>query len=165
MTSSSEAKIKQMSEEIDSSSAALRTINEKLRSYYDRLEVICKQHRRRMPIKDITFQEEFRATVLELKDFADKSDDFWQQTRAFFRTGEKATLVEANRIGIKQMNIGAMAFSRQVDELYTVFKNIQSLAREVPLRLNWWLLEASCEDLTKISGRILFLIRDLEKYL
>lgn len=165
MSLTPEAKIKQMSEEIDSSCDTLRAINEKLRAYYDRLEIIYKQHRRRMPIKDTTFQEEFRATVLEIKDFAEKSNDFWQETRTFFRETDKAALVELNRIGVKQMNIGAMFFSRQVDELYTIFKNIQGLAREVPLRLNWWLLEASCEDLNKITSRILFLIRDVEKYL
>lgn len=166
MSLTAEQQIKRMSEEIEHSEDALRAINAKLRGYYDRLEIIHNQFRRRTPIKDTEFQNEFRATVLELKTLADESGEFWQQTRTYFRTlDDKAHVIESNRINIKQMNITALAFNRQVDELYTIFKNIQTLAKEVPLRLNWWLLEEGCEDLNKIVTRILFLIRDMGKYL
>ena len=166
MSLTAEQQIKRMSEEIERSEDALRAINAKLRGYYDRLEIIHNQFRRRTPIKDTEFQNEFRATVLELKTLADESGEFWQQTRTYFRTlDDKADVIESNRINIKQMNITALAFNRQVDELYTIFKNIQTLAKEVPLMLNWWLLEECCEDLNKIVTRILFLIRDMGKYL
>ncbi len=166
MSLTAEQQIKRMAEEIERSEDALRAINVKLRGYYDRLEVIYKQFKRRTPIKDTEFQNEFRTTVLELKAIADESGEFWRQTRTYFRTLEdKSEIIENNRINIKQLNITALAFNRQADELYTVFKNIQTLAKEVPLRLNWWLLEASCEDLNKTVTRILFLIRDMGKYL
>ena len=165
MNQTPEETVKRMSEEIEKSSSALRTLNVRLRDYYDRLEVIYKQYRRRMPVKDLSFQEDFRSAVLELKTLAEESNDFWQNVRAYFRSLNKAELAANGRINIKQMNISALAFNRQVDELYTIVKNIQTLAKDVPMRLNWWLLEASCEDLNKITSRILFLIRDMEKYL
>ncbi|WP_428048048.1 hypothetical protein [Candidatus Proelusimicrobium excrementi] len=165
MTSTPEETVKRMAEEIEKSSSSLHGLNVKLRGYYDRLEVIYKQYRRRVPVKDLSFQEEFRAAVLELKTLADESNDFWQGVRAYFRSLNKAELAANSRMNVKQMNISALAFNRQVDELYTVVKNIQTLAKDVPMRLNWWLLEASCEDLTKITSRVLFLIRDMEKYL
>lgn len=165
MTLTPEETVKRMAEEIEKSSSFLRALNVKLRGYYDRLEVIYKQYRRRAPVKDLSFQEEFRAAVLELKTLADESNDFWQGVRAYFRNLNKAELAANSRMNVKQMNISALAFNRQVDELYTVVKNIQTLAKDVPMRLNWWLLEASCEDLTKITSRVLFLIRDMEKYL
>lgn len=165
MNQTPEETVKRMSEEIEKSSSALRTLNVRLRDYYDRLEVIYKQYRRRMPVKDLSFQEDFRSAVLELKTLAEESNDFWQNVRAYFRNLNKAELAANGRINIKQMNISALAFNRQVDELYTIVKNIQTLAKDVPMRLNWWLLEASCEDLNKITSRVLFLIRDMEKYL
>lgn len=165
MTSTPEETVKRMAEEIEKSSSSLHGLNVKLCGYYDRLEVIYKQYRRRVPVKDLSFQEEFRAAVLELKTLADESNDFWQGVRAYFRSLNKAELAANSRMNVKQMNISALAFNRQVDELYTVVKNIQTLAKDVPMRLNWWLLEASCEDLTKITSRVLFLIRDMEKYL
>ncbi len=166
MIVAAERQIKRMSEEIERSEDALRAINAKLRGYYDRLEIIHNQFRRRTPIKDTEFQNEFRATVLELKTLADESGEFWRQTRTYFRTlDDKGEIIANNRINIKQMNITALAFNRQVEELHTVFKNIQALAKEVPLRLNWWLLEAGCDELNKIAARILFLIRDMGKYL
>lgn len=165
MNQTPEETVKRMSEEIEKSSSALRTLNVRLRDYYDRLEVIYKQYRRRMPVKDLSFQEDFRSAVLELKTLAEESNDFWQNVRAYFRSLNKAELAANGRINIKQMNISALDFNRQVDELYTIVKNIQTLAKDVPMRLNWWLLEASCEDLNKITSRVLFLIRDMEKYL
>lgn len=165
MSEEQTGKIKQMSDEIEKSCVALREINTKLQGYYGRLEVIYKQYRRKMPVKDTTFQEEFRATMLELKFFSDTSNDFWQKTRSFIREADKPKLVEESRIAVKQLKLNAAAFNRQTDELYTIFKNIQRIAKEVPLRLNWWLLEASCDELGKITGKILFLIRDMEKYL
>ena len=73
MSLTAEQQIKRMAEEIERSEDALRAINVKLRGYYDRLEVIYKQFKRRTPIKDT----EFRTTVLELKAIADESGEFW----------------------------------------------------------------------------------------
>ena len=158
-------KLKQMSEEIESSAAALRKINNTLREYHSRLELIYQQYRRKMPVKDVSFQEDFRSTMLELKTFTENSSAFWQQIRTFMRGADKNKLIEESRISVKQLKINAQTFNRQTDELYTSFKNIQQLAKEVPLRLNWWMLESSCEELGKTTSRILFLIRDMEKYL
>ena len=58
----------------------------------------------------------------------------------------------------------ALAFTRQTDELFTIFKNLQTLGKDVPLRLNWFVLEYCCEDLFKITNRILFMTRDMEKH-
>lgn len=165
MSSEGTNKLKQILEEIESSCAALRKINNTLREYHGRLELIYQQYRRKMPVKDTSFQEEFRSTMLELKTFTENSNSFWQQIRTFMRSADKNKLIDESRISVKQLKINAQAFNRQTDELYTIFKNIQQLAGEVPLRLNWWMLESSCDELGKTTSRILFLIRDMEKYL
>ena len=105
MNQTPEETVKRMSDEIEKSSSALRTLNVRLRDYYDRLEVIYKQYRRRMPVKDLSFQEDFRSAVLELKTLAEESNDFWQNVRAYFRSLNKAELAANGRINIKQMNI------------------------------------------------------------
>lgn len=60
----------------------LRLINTQFRLYYDRLEVIAKQHRRRVAVTDTSFEQEFRATVEELRKLTDTEQDFWQQARS-----------------------------------------------------------------------------------
>lgn len=158
-----EKKFEQMLSEIETSNDKLRAINSQLRLFYDRLEDKVKQHRRKMPVRDVTFEEEFRALVLDLRKLTDNSQDFWQETRAYFRILDKNKMVLENRVYVKRVNIAALAFTRQTDELFTVFKNLQELGKDISLRLNWWLLESSSDDLFKITNKILFLTRDMEK--
>lgn len=163
MTLNEAERIKKMLEETEHASSKLKNINDQLRLFYDRLEILVKHHRRKMPIRDLTFQEEFRACILELRNFTNECEDFWQETRRYYQTCDKTKFVQENRINIKQIKTAALSFNRQVDELYTVFKNLSYSGKELPLRLNWWLFEASSNDLTKITSHILFLIRDMEK--
>lgn len=159
-----EEKLKKMLEQAGAANDTLRQINEKLRLFYDRLETIAKQHKRRMPVRDTNFEQEFRAVVEDLKNFTNDCQDFWQQARSDYHASNKAKLIGDNRIAVKQITIAALAFTRQTDELFTVFKNLQTTGKEVPLRLNWWILEYCCEDLFKTTNRILFMTRDMEKH-
>ena len=164
MTQDMEQQLHQMLSEVENSKDKLRLINNNLRLFYDRLEVIAKQHKRRQPVTDASFQEEFRAAVAELKTLSDSSQDFWHETRKMYNSSDKAKLIGDNRILVKQISIAALAFTRQTDELFTIFKNLQTLGKDVPLRLNWFILEYCCEDLFKITNRILFMTRDMEKH-
>jgi hypothetical protein len=149
---------------IEAEDASLRSLNEQFRFFYDRLENIAKHHRRRIPVRDLTFQEEFRSKALELRKLADDCQDFWRSARMEYYSRGKQKFVQENRLNIKQIKKGALSFNRQVDELYTIYKNLNSEGKDLPLRLNWWLMESAANDLSKITNNILFLIRDMEKY-
>ena len=159
-----EEKIKQMLDTIEQEDSALRAFNEQLRFFYDRMEDISKHHRRKTPSRDLTFQEEFRETALKIRKFADDCQDYWQERRMLYYSSDKKKFVQDNRLNIKQIKTAALSFNRQVDELYTVYKNLSAEGRELPLRLNWWMLESATNDLSKITSNILFLMRDMEKY-
>lgn len=161
---SEEKKLQKMLERTEAGDNDLRRLADEFRNYYDRLELIYKQHRRKMPIRDLTFQEEFRDTVAKLRALADNAHDFWNDTRMCYYNSDKDKFVRQHRIIIKRLKSLAVSFSRQCDELYTIYQNLNSLGKDIPLRLNWWLFESSCNDLLKISGNILFLTRDMEKY-
>ncbi|MBQ4493941.1 MAG: hypothetical protein II972_05020, partial [Elusimicrobiaceae bacterium] len=64
----------------------------------------------------------------------------------------------------KQISVCAIAFTRQTDELFTIYKNLQNLGKDLPLRLNWWVFESSTQDLLNTTSRILFLVRSMEKH-
>ncbi|MDR0953432.1 MAG: hypothetical protein LBM71_04520 [Elusimicrobiota bacterium] len=165
MTINSEEKLKEMLEEVETAKDKLRDINARLKQYYSRMESISAQSRRKLPIKDEALQGEFRSTVEELRKMADKTQDFWQEVRRNYQAKDrKNESIRDNRVLIKQINISALSFTRQVDELFTTFKNMQAISKDVPLRLNWWLLESSTDDLFKITDKILFLMRDMEKH-
>ena len=73
-------------------------------------------------------------------------------------------LDDEHRFIIKQISLAALGFTRQTDELFTIYKNLQTLGKDLPLRLNWWLLENCTQDLMNTTNRILFLMRNMEKH-
>lgn len=156
--------LKRYKEEIDVSTENLKSCGAKMKLFYDRLEDIAKQYKKRSAVKDESFEEEFRALVIALRSQTDESEEFWRTARTYIRALDKKEAVGANRILIKQINISARNFSRVTDEFCAFLRVFQSLSGEITLRLNWWMLESCLEDLQKISGWILFLERDLEKH-
>ena len=108
-----EEKIKTMLLRTRQGDDSLRVLNEQLRRHYDRLEVIAKQYRRRAPIKDTAFQEEFRAAVALLRAFADDAQTFWNDTRMCYYAADKKEFVREHRIIIKQLKAAAVSLSRQ----------------------------------------------------
>lgn len=158
-----EEKLKEMLAEVEDSKEKLKAFLDALRSYYNRILDLSIQHRRKQPVTDLSLAEDFKNTVSELRALVDHDDEFWFSARAYFQTQNKSRLVVDNKLLVKQINSSALVFTRQADELFTLFKNIQTAGKEQPLRLNWWVLETCSADLLKITNRILYLIRDLEK--
>lgn len=157
------ATLKRYKEEIDFSTEKLKSVAADMGLFYDRLCDIAKQYKKKSAVKDENFEEEFRAMVTSLRVLTDKSLQFWQDARGYIRSADRKELMSGNRILIKQMNIAARNFSRVTDEFETLLKTFQALSGDITLRLNWWMLESCLKDLQNISGRILFLVRDLEK--
>lgn len=159
-----EEKLKLMLQKTEDSQLKLRKINEELRQFYSRLEEIGVQHRRKAPITDISFETDFRKTVEILRALSDENYLFWLEVRKKYHRKYKKMLDGEYRFMIKQISLAALAFTRQTDELFTVYKNLQMLGKDLPLRLNWWLLENCTQDLLKTTNRILFLVRNMEKH-
>lgn len=159
-----EEKLKLMLQKTEDSQLKLRKINEELRQFYSRLEEIGVQHRRKDPITDISFETDFRKTVETLRALSDENYLFWLEVRKKYHRKYKKMLDGEYRFMIKQISLAALAFTRQTDELFTVYKNLQMLGKDLPLRLNWWLLENCTQDLLKTTNRILFLVRNMEKH-
>ena len=73
--------------------SSLRAAGEDFTRFYERLELIAKQHRRRMPVRDASFQDDFRAAVVQLRALADAAQASWRATRACYYAADRATFV------------------------------------------------------------------------
>jgi hypothetical protein len=155
--------IKLMLTEAEAQNGIMRSFNKDMLIYYGRLEAVAKQYHKRLPTRDAAFEEDFRETMLNLRKFTDRVRDFWHNNRQFYNSVDKNSFVRENRLDIKQIKTAAVSLSRQSDVLYSNYKNLSALGKDLPLRLNWWLFEASCGDMSKISSNILFMARDMEK--
>lgn len=159
-----EEKLQLMLKKTEESQAKLKEYNEDLRQMYSRLQEIGICYKRKTAIKDISFEEDFRKKVQEISVLSDANNLFWKEVRQKYHGKYKKLLNEDYRFLIKQISVAALSFTRQTDELFTLFKNLQNLGKDLPLRLNLWLLENATQDLLNTTNRILFLIRNMEKH-
>ena len=150
--------------QVEDSQIKLRKYNEDFRQLFVRLEEMCVQHKRRAPLTDISFEQDFRNAIEDLRKLSDCNYVFWKEIRDKYYSQYKKMLTAEYRFLIKQISVCAIAFTRQTDELFTIYKNLQNLGKDLPLRLNWWVFESSTQDLLNTTSRILFLVRSMEKH-
>jgi hypothetical protein len=158
-----DAKLSQTSRRLEDSVGEIKEFNLVLRAYRDRIADIAETHKKKRPCDDSGFAEDFRETALKLRRFTDEQDDFWTQYRAFLRENDSRVVTDENKLLIKRMISLALDFTRQAAELSRIFKDIRALGKDFPARLNWVVVESCNADLDKIAGKILFLIRNLER--
>ncbi len=158
-----ENKLQQMFDIVQNSQIKLRKLNESLRSLFGRLTQINIQYKRKMPITDISFEEDFCKVIEDLRSLSDENYNFWGEIRNQYYDKYEKELKEEHRFLVKKISLSAIDFTRQTDELFTLYKNLHILSKNLPLRLNWWLFESCNQDLFKTTNRILFLMRSMEK--
>lgn len=158
-----EPKLQIILKQVDDSQIQLRKYNEDFRQLFIRLKDISVQYKRKSPVSDTTFEADFRKTTDNLIKLSDENYVFWKEVRSQYHSKYKKNLTAEYRFLIKQISVAAMAFTRQTDELFTIYKNLQNLGTDLPLRLNWWMFENATKDLLNTTNRILFLIRSMEK--
>ena len=158
-----EKELQTILKQVEDSQLKLRKYNETLRHYYIRLEEISAQYKRKAPISDTNFETDFRTLVEGLRALSDENYTFWRDVRTQYYNKYKDTIDQEFRFLVKQIKGFCASFTRQADELFTLYKNLQRLTGDLPLRLNWWLFENAVQDLQNTAKRILFLVRSMEK--
>lgn len=158
-----EKKLHQMLNKVQDSNAKLRKFNERLKTLFNRLSEISVQYKRKMPITDKTFEKDFCKTIEEIRVLSDENYNFWGEIRSQYYSKYEKELKDEHRLLVKKIALVSLDFTRQTDELFTLYKRLQVVGKDLPLRLNWWLLESCNQDFFKTTNRILFLMRDMEK--
>ena len=159
-----EKELQIMLKETEDSQLKLKKHNEELKQLYIRLKEISVAHKRKALSSDISFEADFRKKVQEISALGDENSLFWKDIRLKYHGEYKQIINEDYRFLIKQISIAALAFTRQTDDLFTLYKNLQNLGKDLPLRLNWWLFENATQNLLNTTNRILFLLRNMEKH-
>lgn len=130
----------------------------------DRAAPIIKQHKRNTPVRDTAFEEEFRAFIAAVSAFANQSDSFWKTRMSFIRTSGAAALTAANHMGAAALLAHAMQTHKDIAAFCNSASYLHTDGKALPLRLNWFSLETSCNDLEKLSSKVALLVRELSKH-
>ncbi len=157
-----EKKLQQMLAKVQDSHIKLCQFNERFKTLFNRLTEISVQYKRKMPITDTTFEKDFCKTIDELRLLSDENYNFWGEIRNQYQSKYEKELKDEHRLLVKKIALTSLDFTRQTDELFTLYKRLQVIGKDLPLRLNWWLFESCNQDFFKTTNRILFLMRSME---
>lgn len=134
-----------------------------LRDYSRRLELILSQDHKNIPVRDTQFPVEFAAFCSDLRKRCDAALDYWRQTRGDFRS-QAAQRVPVSSLDAKGFALRAKTLSRACDEFTTAYDQFCRFYKNYTLaKLPVWLLTSCCDDLNNLTGKILFLSRELAK--
>jgi len=149
-----------LAEQIEHMNSELLALTSELDAFAERAITITKQKKRGLPIKDTTFAGDFSLLCTKTGAFVSKSEDFWRSLNSVVRDGK---VPQDNSIAVRGVGAKARQINKAMEEFVSVFRYVQSTAKSCPVTLNMWTLETHASDLERISGKILFVTRELSK--
>ena len=153
---------------ISQTSAWCHTINAATQSMQDftrRLELILSQDHKKIAIRDTAFSADFTHFCTQLRKDTDQTVHYWQQIRQELRT-QLHTGHKPSSLQHKSFTLRAKALSRACDKFTYAYDTFNNRYQNYTLtKLPVWVLTACCEDINTWSGKILFLTRELSKYI
>lgn len=146
---------------------ALRTLGadgaRALRDFARRLELILSQDHKNIPVRDGAFATDFAGFCTQLRQRLDGQLDYWQQARSELRAANPAADYGLN-LAAKSFALRSKALSRACDDFTTAYDYFNRFYKNYTLaKLPVWLLTACCNDLNNLTGKILFISREISK--
>lgn len=135
-----------------------------LRDFSRRLLQISQQLRKNIEVRDTNFAEEFNAYVQQLRKILDEVDPIWTDLRTQVRQTPDKNWTGELALSAKGLNSRAKALSRACDEFtgeYDLF--CKQYKNFTAAKLNVWLLTACQSDISSLTGKVLFLARELAR--
>lgn len=134
-----------------------------LRDFSRRLELILSQDHKKITVRDQAFAPDFAAFCTVLRQELDVQLDFWQQARGGLRADSGKSGYGLG-LAVKSFVSRAKTLSRSCDDFTTAYDQFNRFYKNYTLaKLPVWLLTSCCDDLNNLTGKILFLSRELAK--
>ncbi len=149
----------------DTLRAQINTSAQELQELTRRLDQIIQQLRKNIEIRDTTFAPDFNNFCLQLRQTLDGQETDWQNIRTQARTFKPNDWTADLALAAKGLNSRAKTLSRACDEFLTIYDIFYRTYRGfTAYKLNVWLLTACQNDLASLTGKILFLAREIAKH-
>lgn len=153
--------LQNISKQCDDFKTLLSHTSDGLTEFTRRLELILSRLHKDNDTRDEHFSKQFNQFVLDLRTHIDQQETFWAEARKQTRTLQPKDLDDLV-LAAKGVNSRAKSLSRACDEFSTAFhtfyKTYQSYTAQ---KLNVWLLTSCDSDISNLTGKILFLAREL----
>ncbi len=154
----------QISARCDKFRADLTAAAQNLRDLNRRLEQILQQLHKDIAVRDESFAAQFNQYCLDLRRCLDEDEPFWTQARAQIRSCKDSDWTGDLTLAAKGLNSRAKTLSRASDEFTTAYDIFyRNYTGFTAAKLNVWLLTSCQNDVDSLTGKILFLARDIAK--
>ena len=156
----------QLLEKISSQCDQLRTeiliATRELTQFNKRLEQILQQLHKNIEVRDTTFADEFNSFCQQLRAQVNEQETLWTQLRADIRCRKEREWEGFLALPAKGLNSRAKTLSRACDEFITMYDTFcRNYKNYTAAKLNVWLLTSCQTDFTSLTGKILFLAREI----
>ena len=139
------------------------TAAQTLRDFTRRLELILSQDHKNITIRDGEFAKEFTAFCTQLRQETDEILQYWQHTREALRAINPKEQ-QPSSLQAKSFTLRAKTLSRATDDFTTAYDQFNYFYKNYTLaKLPVWVLTSCCDDLNNLTGKILFLAREISK--
>ncbi len=154
----------QISAQCDSLRLLLQQQTTALADLGRRLAQVVQQLRKNIEVRDNSLAEDFNTYAKELRDHLDKREPVWTALRAHIRQTPQKEWTGDLALPAKGLNSRAKALSRACDEFETEYDDFcKNYKGFTAAKLNVWLLTSCQADISSLTGKILFLARELSR--
>ena len=154
----------QISAQCDSFRLLLQQQTTALADLGRRLAQIVQQLRKNIEVRDGQFAEDFNLFTTELRDHLDKREPVWTELRAQIRQTPQKSWTGDLALTAKGLNSRAKTLSRACDEFETEYDEFcKNYKNFTAAKLNVWLLTSCQTDIANLTGKILFLAREISR--
>jgi DNA repair ATPase RecN len=166
MTVDYDKELLSLSGELTKMHSELLGITGSLNGFVDRIDTIVKQIKRKIEVRDTKVDHDFKELSHRVKDFYDNLYDFWKKAQNILRAIQRSKKLQtAGNIRMRGLGSQSRALNSHIEEFNSVFRYVRAQGKNLPNRLNWFMFETYCKDLSKVSGKILFVTTQLTKVL
>lgn len=158
----------QLLESISQHAEKLRThlacATRELQELTRRLQQIVQQLHKNVEVRDTSFADNFNDYCRQLRDTLDGQEPIWASIRAQARAYKPSDWQAELALPAKGVNSRAKTLSRACDEFITAYDIFARTYKGfTATKLNVWLLTSCQSDFTSLTGKILFLAREIAK--
>ncbi len=156
--------LEQTSSQCESLRIVLQQKTTLLQDFARRLMQILQQLHKNMEVRDTEFADQFNTFCQEMRNILDKREPVWTELRTQIRQVPQKEWSGDLALAAKGLNSRAKALSRACDEFSTACDLFNKHYKNYTVtKLNVFLLTSCQMDISNLTGKILFLARELTR--
>jgi len=153
-----------VSKQCDELRAFILSTAGQLGNFDKRLRQILQQLYKNIEVRDTQFAPEFNEYCRHLREQVDEQEPIWTALRSDIRTHKDNEWEGSLALAAKGLNSRAKALSRACDEFTTAYDVFcKQYKKFTAAKLNVWLLTSCQTDIANLTGKILFIAREIAR--